>query len=119
MVDRFAGIFAHDYYDVTLAASCCPVRAAPRQTSSHSGNDAALDVGISRPYIAGGWQVTPRLGLSYFHIGQSNFSESGAGSLDLAVTPNNYNTLFSTIGVSISEPMRPGDTDGHPSRGAS
>jgi outer membrane autotransporter protein len=49
--------------------------------------------------------VTPRFGLSYYHIGQSNFSESGAGSLDLAVSPNALDALFSRLSIAIARPM--------------
>lgn len=103
-----AGILAHDFYDVSRSIV---LPGTPRAaTSSHGGNDAALDVGLSRPYLADEWQVTPRAGLSYFHIGQTAFSESGAGGLDLAVAPSALNAMFSRVGVTIARPMASGDT---------
>jgi outer membrane autotransporter protein len=47
----------------------------------------------------------PRAGLTYFHIGQASFSESGASSLDLNVSPGALDAVRSRIGVSISQPM--------------
>jgi outer membrane autotransporter protein len=103
-----AGILAHDFYGVSRSIV---LPGMPRAaTSSHGGNDAALDVGLSRPYLASEWQVTPRAGLSYFHIGQTAFSESGAGGLDLAVAPSALNAMFSRVGVTIARPMAEGDT---------
>lgn len=103
-----AGVFSHDYYDVSRGVLFAGTRRSA--SSSHTGNDGVFDAGISWPYIAGGWDVTPRLGLSYYHIGQSTFSESGAGSLDLAVNPQSLNALFSRLGVAIANPMVVGNT---------
>lgn len=98
-----AAIFSHDFYDVSRGIVLPGTSRVA--TSSHGGNDAVLDVGLSHPYIAAGWQVTPRAGLSYYHIGQSSFSESGASSLDLAVDPNALNALFSRIGIAFAKPL--------------
>jgi autotransporter-associated beta strand protein len=103
-----AVIYAHDYYDVTRGIVLPGTSRVA--TSSHGGNDAVVDIGISRPYIVDNWQITPRAGLSYFHIGQSDFNESGAGSLDLAVNPDPLDALFSRIGVAFSETMMAGAT---------
>ena len=103
-----AGVFSHDYYDVSRGVLFAGTRRSA--SSSHTGNDGVFDIGISWPYIAGGWEVTPRLGLSYYHIGQSTFSESGAGGLDLAVDPQSLDALFSRFGIAIAEPMVVGNT---------
>jgi uncharacterized protein with beta-barrel porin domain len=79
-------------------------------TSSHGGNDVALDIGVSRPMPVDEWQITPRVGLSYFHIDQASFTESGAGSLNLAVNPAVLNALYSRVGVTVAHPMMLGDT---------
>jgi outer membrane autotransporter protein len=104
-----AAIYAHDYYDVSRGIFLPGTNRVA--TSNHGGNDGVVDVGISHPYIAGGWEVTPRIGLSYYHIGQANFAESGAGSLDLAVNPNALDALFSRIGVAIAQPIVLGGAD--------
>ncbi len=103
-----AGILAHDFYDVSRSI----VLPGPPHTatSSHGGNDAALDVGVGRPFLADDWQMTPRAGLSYFHIGQSAFSEGGAGGLGLAVTPNALNAMYGRVGVAVARPVTSGDT---------
>jgi uncharacterized protein with beta-barrel porin domain len=46
----------------------------------------------------------------YFHVDQTSFSESGASSLNLAVSPAALNTLYSRVGVAIAQPMTLGDT---------
>jgi autotransporter-associated beta strand protein len=98
-----AAAYAHDYYDVDRGIYLPGTSRVA--SSSHGGNDAAVDIGLSRPYLASGWQVTPRIGLSYYHIGQSAFSESGAGSLDLAVAPGDLNALYSRVGLAIADPF--------------
>ncbi|HEV2336743.1 MAG TPA: autotransporter domain-containing protein, partial [Stellaceae bacterium] len=104
-----AGILAHDFYDVSRSIV---LPGAPRAaTSSHGGNDVVADVGFSRPFLADDWQVMPRAGLAYFHIGQSAFSEAGAGGVDLAVAPNPLDAMFSRVGVTIARPMASGDTE--------
>ena len=102
-----AAIYSHDNYDVSRGIVLPGANRVA--TSSHSGNDEVVDIGISRPTLLGGWQVTPRFGMSYFHIDQSAFSESGAGSLDLAVNPHALDALFSRVGISIAQPFRIGD----------
>jgi outer membrane autotransporter protein len=104
-----AGAYAHDYYDVTRGIFLPGTSRSA--TSSHGGNDEVLDVGLSRPFAAEGWQVTPRVGLSYYHIDQAAFTESGAGSLDLAVNPGALDALFSRIGFAIAQPMTFGGGD--------
>jgi fibronectin-binding autotransporter adhesin len=98
-----AAVYSHDYYDVSRGSYLPGFNRVA--TSNHDGNDEVADIGISHPYIAGGWEVTPRFGLSYYHIGQSNFSESGAESLDLAVSPNALDALFSRLSIAIARPM--------------
>jgi fibronectin-binding autotransporter adhesin len=94
-------VYAHDFYDVSRGL----VGLGRTATSSHGGNDAALDVGVSRPMQVDAWRITPRVGLSYFHIGQSSFAENGANSLDLSVSPTAIDALRSRVGVTISQPM--------------
>ncbi|MFZ2008172.1 MAG: autotransporter domain-containing protein, partial [Stellaceae bacterium] len=98
-----AAIYSHDFYDVTRGIFLPGTNRVA--TSSHGGDDEVLDIGLSHPYIAGGWEVTPRAGFSYYHIGQSSFSESGANSLDLNVSPNDLNALFSRIGIAFARPF--------------
>jgi fibronectin-binding autotransporter adhesin len=102
-----AAIYSHDFYDVTRGIFLPGTNRVA--TSSHGGNDGVLDIGLSHPYIAGGWEVTPRAGFSYYHIGQSSFSESGANSLDLNVNPNDLNALFSRIGIAFAQPFTWGE----------
>ncbi len=100
--------YAHDFYDVTRGIVLPGT--GRTATSSHGGNDVALDVGLSRPIPVDNWQITPRVGLSYFHIDQTSFTESGAGSLNLAVSPAALNALYSRVGVAVARPMMLGDT---------
>lgn len=100
--------YAHDFYDVTRGIVLPGT--SRTATSSHGGNDVALDIGLSRPIAVDSWQITPRVGLSYFHIDQASFTERGADSLDLAVKPAALNALYSRVGVAIGQPMVLGDT---------
>jgi len=93
--------YAHDYYDVTRGI----VGLGRTASSSHGGDDAVIDVGISRPMQYDAWTVTPRVGLSYFHIGQDGFSETGANSLDLTVAPDALDALRTRLGATVSQPM--------------
>jgi fibronectin-binding autotransporter adhesin len=97
-----AAIYAHNDYDVTRNFVIPGISRTAQ--SSHSGEDAVVDVGISRPWLYNGWQITPRAGLAYFHIGQASFSETGAQSLDLAVNPSDFDALRSRVGVTFAYP---------------
>src|SRR5262249_22206894 len=98
-----AGIYAHNSYDVTRGIFLPGLNRTAK--SSHGGNDGVADVGVSRPFVFDGWRLTPRAGLSYYRIDQSSFVESGAGSLNLAVAPNDLNALVSRVGIAVSQPM--------------
>jgi fibronectin-binding autotransporter adhesin len=105
-----AVIYSHDFYNVTrgiVLPGLTPGRVA---TSNHNGNDAVVDVGFSRPWLVNEWWITPRVGLSYFHISQSPFNETGANSIDLSVTPNDLDALRSRIGFAVSRPLQLGNT---------
>ncbi len=79
-------------------------------TSTHGGDDEVAAVGVSRTFFYDDFRVLPRAELSYFHIGQSGFSETGASSLDLSVTPADLNALYSRVGVTVVKPLMLGDT---------
>jgi len=103
-----AAIYSHDFYDVSRGIVLPGL--SRTATSSYGGDDAVVDLGLSRPIAYNSWQITPRVGFTYFHIGQSDFSENGANSLDLTVNPNSLDALRSKVGVSIAEPMMLGTT---------
>jgi len=100
--------YAHNFYDVTRGIVLPGT--SRTATSSHGGNDVVLDVGLSRPVPIDSWQITPRVGLSYFHIDQASFSEGGAGSLDLVVNPAALNALYTRVGFAIAQPIMLGGT---------
>lgn len=103
-----AALYSHDHYDVSRGIVLPGTSRVA--ASKHSGDDIGLEVGIGHPYTAGGMQIVPRLGASYFHIGQGSFSESGAGALDLAVAPSALDALYSQVGIAISQPVTIGAT---------
>ena len=103
-----AMIYAHDFYDVSRGIVLPGT--SRTASSNHGGDDVVLDFGVSRPMQHEGWQITPRAGLSYFRIGESDFSETGASSLDLTVNPKALDALRSRVGVSVSKPMMFGAT---------
>src|SRR6185437_1545683 len=103
-----AAIYSHDIYDVTRGIVL--PGASRTATSTHGGDDAVLEVGLSRTLFYNDLRVIPRIGASYFRIGQSSFSEAGASSLDLSVNPSDFSALYSRVGVTLVRPMLFGDT---------
>jgi subtilase-type serine protease len=100
-------IYAHDFYNVSRSIVLPGV--SRTATSSPRGDDAVIDLGLGRPLSLGDLLITPRAGFTYFHIGQSGFTESGANSLDLTVNPNALDALRSRIGVRVAQSMTLGD----------
>lgn len=104
-----AALYAHDWYDVTRGIFLPGTSRVA--SSSHGGNDEAVDLGLSRAFAYDDWRIAPRAGLSYFHIEQAGFAETGAGSLDLAVNPASFDAMFSKVGVTVARPMTWGATN--------
>ncbi len=102
-----AVVYAHDFYNVSRGIVLPGLSRAA--TSHFDGDDAVVDLGISRAFQYEAWKITPRIGFSYFHIGQSAFSESGADSLNLTVNPASLDALRSRMGAVVSEPMQLGE----------
>jgi subtilase-type serine protease len=107
-----AVIYAHDFYNVSRGIVLPGT--SRTATSSYGGDDAVVDLGISRPLVEDSWQIIPRVGLAYFHIGQSSFAESGASSLDLTVNPASLDALRSRVGVTVRDAVRLGDMNLQP-----
>jgi len=103
-----AAIYAHDIYDVSRGIVLPGVSRST--SSSHGGNDGVLELGLGRTFFYNDLRVLPRVELSYFHIGQSSFTEAGAGSLNLSVSPADLNALYSKIGVTVVKPTLFGNT---------
>jgi subtilase-type serine protease len=103
-----AFIYAHDFYNVSRGIVLPGVTRTA--TSNPGGDDAVVDLGLGRAFAVSDWQVTPRAGFTYYHIGQSGFTESGASSLDLTVNPNSLDALRSRIGINAAQSMTLGDT---------
>src|SRR5581483_353705 len=78
--------------------------------SNHGGDDAVAALGVGRTFFYQDLRVLPRAEVSYFHIGQSGFTETGAGSLDLAVSPADLDALYTRVGVTVVKPVMLGDT---------
>ncbi len=103
-----SAIYAHDIYDVSRGIVLPGVSRSA--SSTHGGDDGVLEIGLGRTFFYNDLRVLPRAELSYFHIGQSNFSEAGASSLDLSVTPADLNALYSRVGVTLVKPVMLADT---------
>lgn len=101
-------IYAHDIYDITRGIVLPGI--SRTASSSHGGDDEVAALGLSRTFFYQDFRVLPRAELSYFHIGQSGFSETGAGSLDLAVSPADLDALYTRLGVTVVKPVMLGDT---------
>jgi outer membrane autotransporter protein len=103
-----AAIYAHDIYDISRGIVLPGV--SRTAASSHGGDDEVAELGVGRTFFYEDFRVLPRAELSYFHIGQSGFSETGASSLDLSVTPADLNALYSRVGVTVVKPLMLGST---------
>ncbi|HEY1797739.1 MAG TPA: autotransporter domain-containing protein [Stellaceae bacterium] len=101
-------IYAHDIYDVSRGIVLPGVSRSA--SSSHGGDDEVAELGVGRTFFYNDFRVLPRAEFSYYHIGQSNFSETGANSLDLAVTPGDLNAFYSRVGVTLVKPLLLGAT---------
>jgi len=103
-----AAVYAHDIYDVSRGIVLPGI--SRTATSTHGGDDGVVALGLGRTFFYNDLRVLPRAEVSYFHIGQSSFSETGASSLDLSVAPADLNALYSRIGVTLVKPIVLGTT---------
>jgi autotransporter-associated beta strand protein len=101
-------IYAHDIYDVSRGIVLPGVSRSA--SSTHGGDDEVGELGVGRTFFYDDLRVLPRAEVSYYHIGQSGFSETGASSLDLSVSPADLDALYSRVGVTLVKPIVLGST---------
>ena len=94
---------AHDFY----ATSRNIASFGRTATASPSGSEFNLDATAGWDAKTSHAVVSPFLGLGYDRMMLGSFSESGAGDLDLALSPQTAESLRSTMGVKISRRFKP------------
>jgi len=74
-----------------------------RQASGNpDGNDFTLVVRGGVPFLVDRFRVEPSVGLDWYNINRSAFSESGAGSAGLAVNGATLNAVSPSLGAKIA-----------------
>ena len=70
---------------------------------------SAYDSGVFAVNVEAGWPkenngvtITPTLGLAYSHLSSDAYTETGAGNMNLKVTPGDVSTFESKVGVKIT-----------------
>lgn len=107
---RLNGAFTAGYIGNDTSRSISTT-AFSRRASGDFGS-LALSMRIEASGIAwspAGIAVRPKLGFAYFHLGDSAYDESQAGSLDLAVESHDVNSLQSRIGLQVSRLFAAGE----------
>jgi outer membrane autotransporter protein len=74
-------------------------------TGNYSGQDYAAFASTGYHFFTQGWVITPVASLQYTHVNLGNYSESGAGDIDLKVNAQSYDFLESGLGVKVARPF--------------
>ena len=80
-----------------------------QEYSAYLGSGYKFDVGKSPEYgpiFGENFEFTPLVSLQWTHQSVGSYTETNAGSLDLNVNKQNYDTLESSLGGSISSPEK-------------
>jgi len=73
--------------------------------SDYSGQDYTSYMSAGYHVFAGRYTVTPLASLQYTHVSLDNYTETGAGAVDLNVRSQQYDFLESGLGVKVSRPF--------------
>jgi len=71
-------------------------------SSSYDSGLFSINVEAGWPKEDGGVTVTPTLGLAFSHLNSDTYTETGAGNMNLEVSPTNVNTVEGKFGVKIT-----------------
>ncbi|HLI20987.1 MAG TPA: autotransporter outer membrane beta-barrel domain-containing protein, partial [Stellaceae bacterium] len=86
-----------------------PLAGIGTASSSHDAHEATGAARASYRFDYAGLSVMPDAGLSYVHLFDAGFDESGAGGFDLAVMQRNADSLRPFVGTSVTAALM---TDG-------
>jgi uncharacterized protein with beta-barrel porin domain len=80
---------------------------AGRKTrSEHDGTLLGATIGGGYAVAAGGWIFDPTVGLSFVHLREESFCESGADSADLKIAARDNDSLQSLLGLRLRRPIQ-------------
>jgi len=73
--------------------------------SEHDGSLLGAGLGGGYAVAAGGWTLDPSIGLSFVHLHEGSFRESGADSAELKIAARENNSLRSLLGLRLRRPV--------------
>ncbi|MCX5788826.1 MAG: autotransporter domain-containing protein [Elusimicrobia bacterium] len=91
---------AQDFFDTTRNIAFAGVSRSAVATPS--GREFNMDAAVGYDLKGEQGTVSPFAGFSFDHLGVSRFTESGAGTLDLGVDAQDYESLRSRVGAKLS-----------------
>lgn len=104
------GTAAYTYVDYDTTRRLTFGGLGRQANGSPSGHDVSLATKVGTRYTLGGWQTEPSLGLDYYRLYRSGFTESGAGAASLTVASQTRHLVMPSIGVRLARTF---DVDGH------
>lgn len=78
--------------------------------SDYGGNQFSAYIEGGYNFRNTGFKITPLVSMQYLHLHINEYSESGAGDINLTVENQKYNVLQSGLGVKLSYPIRKKET---------
>jgi outer membrane autotransporter protein len=98
------GGFVYDDYDSTRFFSFGGIDRVARGDYSGQQGIAAVERGFSKQW--NGYEMTPFATLQYIYLHQNDFTETGAGALNLAVAEANTHSLRSLVGIDVKRSFK-------------
>jgi outer membrane autotransporter protein len=80
--------------------------AGRRTRSEHDGTLIGAGIGGGYAVTAGGWILDPTIGLSFVHLREESFRESGADSANLKIAARDNDSLQSLLGLQLRRPVQ-------------
>lgn len=73
--------------------------------SDHDTDIYSASLAFRYPLHMNNWRISPALGVSYVHLREDGFEESGAGSANLEIDARNDDSVKSHLGGRIERPL--------------
>jgi len=96
------GTAAYTYVDYDTTRRLAFGGLARQASGSPKGHDLSLATKLGTRHTIGGWQAEPSLGLDYYRLHRSSFTESGAGAASLHVASDTRHLVMPSVGVRVS-----------------
>jgi len=93
--------------NIALGSTTNSTNISRKATSETDGGAFSLgaELGYSLKPM-GGFIIEPSVGLQYISVSRDGFTETGAGSLNLKVDDQDYDSIQSSLGVRVAKPMK-------------